>query len=70
MVCSMTCSDMLPLQVVANYALIYHLIASKRHLCAYLQQHCMPTLNSMAAMADRLKAWVEFAKNNTGVWCA
>ena len=58
------------LQVVATFALLYHLVASKRHLCAHLQKNCVSTLNSMTATADRLMAWVKLAKTHNGVWCA
>jgi hypothetical protein len=41
-----------------------------RHLCDYLQIHCMPLLDGMVAITERLQQWVEFAEKHLGAWCA
>ena len=55
--------------MIAKFALIYWLIASKRRLCEHLQQNCMPVLEAMVELTDRLKQWIETAKTLAGRWC-
>jgi hypothetical protein len=57
-------------QVIARFALIYHLIASKRRLCEHLQNNCMPVLESMVALTDRLKEYIELTKTCASRRCA